>query len=113
MPIHMGIMCDACRKVHFVATSPGIRPSASNQGMYLLTCRPLCRETREFRKDTMQPYRVSETVFNTGFEEEGEYELVPAGSKEPDQPKGRSEQSLTRGVTKQRMKGNHRTTDSE
>jgi hypothetical protein len=38
----------------------------------------------------MRPYRVSETVFKTGYAKEGEYELIPAGMKETDEPpKGR------------------------
>jgi hypothetical protein len=90
MPIHMGIMCDACRKVHFIVTSPGVRLSPTTKGMYLLSCRPPCPETREFRMGTMRPYCVSETVFKTGYAEEGEYELIPAGMKETGEPpKGR------------------------
>ena len=38
----------------------------------------------------MRPYRVSETVFKTGCAEEGEYALVQAWAKQPDEPpKGR------------------------
>jgi len=76
MPIHMGVMCETCRKVHFIATSPTIRPSTANPGMYRLTCRVGCDETREFRKDTMCPYRVKDKVFQTGFAEQGEYEVI-------------------------------------
>jgi hypothetical protein len=79
MPIHMGIMCDACRTVHFIATSPGVRLSPTTKGMYLLSCRPPCPETREFRMDTMRPYRVSENAFGRGYAREGEYELVQGG----------------------------------
>jgi hypothetical protein len=77
----MGIMCDACRKVHFIATSPGIILSRTTPGMYVLTCRFPCPEMREFRKDTMRPYRVTEEVFKTGYAREGEYELIPAALK--------------------------------
>ena len=90
MAIHMGIMCEVCRKVHFIATSPGIRPSPVIPAMYLLTCRFPCPEKREFRKETMRPYRVSEDVFSRGYAEEGEYELIRAGLKTPGKPpKGR------------------------
>ena len=75
MPIHMGIMCERCRRVYFIATSHRIRPSP-NSGMYRLTCTPACPEPREFRKETMQPYRVSDDLFNRGYAQEGEYELV-------------------------------------
>jgi hypothetical protein len=44
--------------------------------MYRLTCKPPCPETREFRKEGMHPYRVSDDVFRRGYAEEGEYELV-------------------------------------
>jgi hypothetical protein len=49
--------------------------------MYVLTCRFPCPEMREFRKDTMRPYRVTEEVFKTGYAREGEYELIPAALK--------------------------------
>ena len=76
MPIHMGIMCDKCRKVHFIASSSGIQLSRTAEGIYWLTCKPPCPEIREFRKDGMRPYRVSEDVFSRGYAEEGEYEIV-------------------------------------
>ena len=44
--------------------------------MYRLTCQPQCHEVREFRKEGMHPYRVSDEVFRRGYAEEGEYELV-------------------------------------
>jgi hypothetical protein len=40
MPVHMGIMYERCRKVHFIATSPGIKLSERVEGMYRLTCKP-------------------------------------------------------------------------
>jgi hypothetical protein len=86
MPIHMGIVCERCRKVHFIGTSPGIKPMPT-PGMYALTCR-FCSETREFRKETMRPCRVSEDVFRSGYGKEGEYELVQI-SKQPQPPQGR------------------------
>lgn len=79
MAIHMGILCDACKTVHFVASSPGIELSHSIEGMYKLTCKRPCSGTKHFRKDEMRPYRVSDGVFNTGYAEVGEYELVEGG----------------------------------
>ena len=76
MPIHMGIMCEACRKVHFVATSPGVRLSRTIDGIYRLTCQLPCPAVKDFRKDGMRPYRVSEDAFKRGYANEGEYELV-------------------------------------
>ena len=76
MPVHIGIMCDVCRMVHFIATSSTIKPSPMNKEMYRLVCAPPCSEVREFRKDSMRPYRVTDTVFKTGHAEDDEYELV-------------------------------------
>ena len=75
----MGIMCEACGKVHFVATSHGIQLSQTTEGTYRLTCKPPCPAVREFRKDGMQAYRVSDDTFKRGYAEEGEYELVQRG----------------------------------
>jgi len=96
MPVHVGIMCEKCHNVHFIATSPCISPSPTTEGMYVLTCH--CREEKDFRKEGMRPYRVSDGVFQTGFAEEIEYELVPAvvkGADETLQGTRKSSQSLT------------------
>lgn len=85
MPVHLGIMCESCRKVHFVATSHCIRPTALVAGMYRLRCTPPCPELRKFRKESMRPYRVSEEVFRSGCAKEGEYELVEI-PKQPQPP---------------------------
>lgn len=79
MPVHMGITCDRCRRLHFILTSPGIK-STPTPGMYLLSCR-FCMEKREFRKETMRAYRVQDQVFKTGFAEEGEYDSIPVPDK--------------------------------
>lgn len=79
MAIHMGIMCERCRKVHFVATSHGIRMKETKERMYLLRCEPPCTEVKEFRREGMRPYRVSEEIFKSGYAQEGKYELVQAG----------------------------------
>src|SRR6516164_669532 len=79
MPIHAGIMCERCRKIHFIATSSGIQLSRSGGaggGMYRLNCPPPCAEMKEFRKEGMRPYRVADEVFRRGYASEGEYELV-------------------------------------
>jgi hypothetical protein len=74
MPIHVGIRCESCRNVYFIVTSPRIRASPT-PGMYRLTCKS-CPEPKEFRKEAMQPYRVSDEVFNRGYAREGEYQFV-------------------------------------
>ena len=82
----MGIMCERCRKVHFTVTSPGIKLSGSVEGMYQLTCKPPCPEIREFRKESMHPYRVSDEMFRNGYAEEGEYELIRTTLKDQVEP---------------------------
>ena len=76
MPIHMGIVCERCRKIHFIATSSGIQFSRSGGGIYRLNCPPPCAQWKEFRKEVMQPFRVADDVFRRGYALEGEYELV-------------------------------------
>jgi hypothetical protein len=46
--------------------------------MYRLKCAHPCRQVREFRKEELRPYRVSDDVFRRGYAEESEYELVLA-----------------------------------
>jgi len=76
LPIHMGIVCEQCRKVHFIAPSSGIQFSRSGGRIYQLKCPPPCATTREFQEYLMLPYRVADEVFRTGYAEEDEYELV-------------------------------------
>jgi hypothetical protein len=44
--------------------------------MYALTCQ-FCLETKEFRKEAMRPYRVSDEVFKTGYAKQSEYNFTP------------------------------------
>ena len=81
MPIHMGIMCDACRTVYLVATWPGITLSQKDKGIFIVACKRPCPEVKEFRGDAMRPYRVSEDAFGKGYAREGEYQVVAAKLK--------------------------------
>ncbi len=76
MPVHMGVMCGVCRKVYFVATSRAIKPSRTVENMYVLACPPPCGELKNFRKDSLRPYRVSDEAFQRGYADEGEYDVV-------------------------------------
>jgi hypothetical protein len=78
MRIHMGIMCERCRKVHFIATSSAIQFSRSCGGIYRLNCPAPCSESREFRKEHTHPYRAADDVFQRGSATEGEYEPLPS-----------------------------------
>jgi hypothetical protein len=75
MPIHMGIVCEQCRKVHFIATSRAMQFSRLTE-MYLLKCPTPCATTGQFHEHLMLPYRVADEVFRRGYAAEGEYELI-------------------------------------
>ena len=81
MSVHVGIMCDACGRVHFIATSAGIEFSRTIEGMYQLRCKRPCSFKTQFRKDEMRPYRVSDAVFERGYAEQSEYEQVQGYGK--------------------------------
>lgn len=76
MAVHMGVTCDACRKVHFVTTSRVVRLSRTFQTAYVLLC--TCGEPKQFRKESLRPFRVSGQVFERRAAAEGECELVLA-----------------------------------
>jgi hypothetical protein len=54
--------------------------------MYRLTCKPPCPEPREFRKEAMRPYRVSDDLFSRGYAEENEYQVLEAKLKQTVEP---------------------------
>lgn len=90
MPIHMGIMCDACRTVYLVATWRGVTPSDRDREIFRLLCKPPCPEVKEFRTDSMRPYRIPEEAFSSGYASEGEYEVVRTKLRDRDEsPEGR------------------------
>ncbi len=72
----MGVMCEACRKVFFVATWHGISPSRRDAEAFEFACKPPCRAVQEFRKADLRPFRVSDEAFQKGYAEESEYEVV-------------------------------------
>jgi hypothetical protein len=50
VPVHIGVMCETCRKVLFVGTWRGITPSERDAGLLKLTCKPPCPAVRELGK---------------------------------------------------------------
>ena len=84
MPIHVGIMCDACRTVYLIATWRGITPSEREKGTFRIVCKSPCPEVKECRTDSLRAYRISEDAFSRGYAREGEYELVRAKLKDRD-----------------------------
>jgi len=73
MPIHVGISCERCGKVHFIATSKRIE-FGQNDKSYRLACMFPCGAIRYFQKEQMLPYAVSDDVFSRGYAERNEYE---------------------------------------
>ena len=76
MPIHMGIMCEACRRVHFIATSPAFNLVRRLKKFIFCAADLPAPKRDEFRKDGMHAYRVSEDVFKRGYANDSEHELV-------------------------------------
>ncbi len=86
MPIHVGIMCEWCRTVLFAASWHGISPSKRDAQVFEFACKPPCTAVREFRKDELRPYRISEDVFSKGYAREGEYQLIQEKVRERSKP---------------------------
>lgn len=87
MAVQMGIMCEKCRRIYFILTSSGIKPT-DTPGMYVLSC-GFCTEKREFRKELIRPYRVQGQIFGSGYATEGEYDSIPVLTNkfnEPEKP---------------------------
>ena len=73
MPVHVGIACQKCQKVYFLATDTNrIEPDAG-LSMFRLTCAPPCRTVRLFHDGDMRPYSVSTYSFERGYANWGEY----------------------------------------
>jgi hypothetical protein len=78
MPIHVGIQCESCGKVFFVANTDRIEFQPSE--FYQLTCTPPCNAVRTFLASDMRPYSVSTYSYQRGFAGAGEYqEMRQAG----------------------------------
>ena len=82
----MGVMCEVCRTVYLVATWRGVVPSDRDREIFRLVCNPPCPEVKEFRPDSLRPYRISEDAFSKGYAREGEYEAVSAKLSLRDKP---------------------------
>jgi hypothetical protein len=84
MAVQMGIVCEKCRRIYFILTSSGITPT-DTPGVYVLNC-GYCKEKREFRRDTMRPYRVQDQVFRSGYATEGEHASIPVSTNRFNEP---------------------------
>jgi len=78
MPIHVGIQCESCGKVFFVANTDRIEFQPSE--LYQLTCTSPCNAVRTFIASDMKPYSVPTYAYQRGYAGAGEYqELKQAG----------------------------------
>ncbi len=75
MPIHVGIACQSCERVYFIARTDQIEFLAETFE-YQLFCPPPCGVTRLFDKKRMAPYSVSTYCYNRGYANPGEYQLL-------------------------------------
>lgn len=78
MPVHMGVTCERCGKVHLIGTSPIIEFSRSGQGVYRFNCPSPCGHAQEFQKHNLLACRVTDDVFRRGYADETEYDIVPS-----------------------------------
>ncbi len=63
MPIHVGIACQSCERVYFIARTDQIEFLAETSE-YQLLCPAPCGVTRRFDKKRMAPYSVSTYCYN-------------------------------------------------
>jgi hypothetical protein len=78
MPIRMGIMCENCGTVYFVASVSRDRIQFDSQvGAYRLACASPCKRTRLFQRTEIRAYQVTTNVFRLGYARRDEYEEVP------------------------------------
>ena len=80
MPICVGVMCDSCERVYFLAhpdTLQRIQVTGQPDPLppYELKC--VCRAVRGFDRTKMLPYRVSDVIRSRGFAERDQYEAMP------------------------------------
>ncbi|HVO59301.1 MAG TPA: hypothetical protein VMT53_00120 [Terriglobales bacterium] len=80
MPIHVGIVCESCERVYFIARTDRIEFLAET-GEYQLVCPAPCGVSRRFDKQRLAPFSVKTPHYSRGYANRGEYELVrtPAG----------------------------------
>jgi hypothetical protein len=79
MPICIGIACDRCGRVYFVAhpdQAGRIRFDRHTLAApYKLTC-AACRGIRYFEKREVKAYSVSQRAFGRGYAERSEYQEI-------------------------------------
>jgi hypothetical protein len=80
MPIRMGIVCENCGTVYFVASSSRDRIRFDSQiGAYRLVCASSCKKMSFFQRTEIRAYQVTTNVFRLGYARRDEYQEVPSG----------------------------------
>src|SRR5450759_2064296 len=69
MPVCMGILCERCRRVHFISPS---RKSAHvhydrMRGDFKLACIPPCHAVTSFHRTMLRPYSASAEAIERGY----------------------------------------------
>jgi hypothetical protein len=75
MPIHVGIVCESCERIYFIARTDRIEFLAET-AEYQLVCPRPCGMMRRFDKERLAPFSVATQHYNRGYANKGEYELV-------------------------------------
>jgi hypothetical protein len=87
MPIRMGIMCENCGTVFFVASASRDRIRFDSQvDAYRLICASPCKKMRLFQRAEIRAYSVAMDVFRLGYARRDEYEEVPLNGKDRGRP---------------------------
>ena len=78
MPIRMGIMCENCGTVFFVASASRDRIQFDSQvDAYRLICASPCKKMRLFQRTEIRAYQVTTDLFRLGYARRNEYGEVP------------------------------------
>lgn len=75
MPIHVGIACESCERIFFIAKTDRIE-FLSGTSEYQLTCLPPCGVVRRFDSHRLAPFSVRTQHYIRGYANKGEYELI-------------------------------------
>lgn len=80
MPIHVGIACESCERVFFIARTDRI-DFLCETNEYQLVCPAPCGVVRRFDASRMAPYSVTTQCYGREYANPGEYQpfRIPSG----------------------------------
>jgi hypothetical protein len=83
MPIRMGILCENCGTVYFIASAPKNRIQFDPQvSAYRLACAAPCKRMRLFQRSDIRAYSVTTDALGSECARRDEYEEVPLSGKD-------------------------------